>query len=1682
MADAFRGLTIRLGADARPLNSAISAITRSAAQAQQQMNRLNKALKFDPTNASLMQSKIDLMGDKATHSARAFDKIKVAMRQARSECQVLAEKAGRAGESFDKIAGKTTNAYAETHKIRDELFTVDASLQHIYDDAAKVVAKLSGFSNADAIEYIKVLRTEMRGSGEAAEAAEAELRGYIEEAASLKGVAEKFGRVEMEGKELVAIYDQLRAHQKSLSNQQDLMNAVEGYRAMRVHLQAYRAELRQSAAETARLKTELYAMGTGGRLSRAVAEVKMLDQATEKAVANAKQMLDTYRAYPNDLQAAVGKNRAIAAASATLNAKLESINAALAKLRGDPAFDIMAASSEKAYIKAVKIEQEYTDIDAALKAAESRLDRFNKELNNMRDNKVDETSDEFKECAENANKAENRVQELKRRLDALRGDHAAAALVTEFHELETQAAAAKAQIAALHAQTSKLRALSNLGKGMREFGFGMYASLTPALMMAGRYAIQAARDVDSAYRDMRKTVNGTEEDFEHLRDAAIEFSRTHVTSADTMLEIEAMGGQLGIQVENLEAFAHTVSNLDIATNLDSDTIAEDLGKMATVLGITEDQYDSFADSLVRLGNNMPAMESDIMNAAMRFQGMGKVVGLSADQVLAWATAAVSTGQKAEAAGSSMIRFMSNMETAVNAGEDKLDAWANVAGMSAEEFKQAFETDASSAMYSFIEGLGEMHKNGESVNQQLKLLGINNVRDKQLLEGFAMQMANATDDANVLADALRLSNDAYNGLPSNYKGKVEEAGDAMREAEKKSEGFSGELQKMINNAKALAVELGEAAVPAIKELGGMLKDATGWFRDLPDGIKEIAVKAGVLLAAIGPLSVGFGTFFQIFERFAIGAKGIQGVFTNLAAKIDVVGPAFTRAEKARRGFASGLNALGTAKGMLGASLAIAGVGIAVDAVSKGIQEHIKKQEDFKKATQGVLEVTSRSTRVLYADAKGIGEYGDAAKVAAKSVDELVESTGEMVDKQNERAESAENDIGQLKMAQQIIDKYANTDLSGNIAAQGQLRAAVALVNEKCGTQYQILDIVNGKLADEKGQIDGVKDAIYEYIQAKEQQIRADNLTSKFAEDQAALDAAAAAYTQAIEKEKAAIDSYQVELDSSSITDERRTQIENELAGLRSDSEKAYEIMMSLQEATEQDAIALGNLADNADASTRTIETMAKASSTLDAMLSTDELNDFAAGLKESGMTMAEFEDVSVEGWANAVTAWRNSGNDMGAAMQALGLEARTLSERYQAEMQSIQNSTDMWDHIVEKTGQTGDDLATALDGAGISAQQLASMGTEAFDALYEAAGGDFANIKRELDLLDAAGIKPVDIHVEDGELRTASDIAIQLDGDLANIGEREFHWKGDGFEEITGQVDQLKQEAEEGAEMEVGADTEDLDAAEEQIAEAQEMADAGITVEASVEQNESIENFVSLIDELKSIGTVGVSTSISVDTSGIDDASAKWENLRGAVSRAMHGKISISENTSAVTAKLSALNSYKLNPKTVSVSVTGGALSTLYAIEKELRDLDGRQSTVTVTTIKKTKSEGSASGAIVPAHASGALIPRNADGAINGIVTRAMMTNIGLVGEAGAEALFHMRNAGGAVVPLSNRRYVRPFAHAVASEMSGMYAQAKGGSGIVVNMNLAYDASSDASQVAWEIADKLELVLNARGVA
>ena len=553
--------------------------------------------------------------------------------------------------------------------------------------------------------------------------------------------------------------------------------------------------------------------------------------------------------------------------------------------------------------------------------------------------------------------------------------------------------------------------------------------------------VQASDQIDSAYRDMRKTVNGTEEDFSRLRDAAIEYSQHSITSSDQMLEMQALGGQLGIAVQNLEKFGKITSTLDIATDLDAEEVALKLGQISNVLGLDIEGTQGFADALVRLGNNMPAQESAIMAVAQRFGAVAATANFSGEEVLGWSAAIAATGQRSEAAATAISNTVSGIEQAVANGGSTLKQFAAIANMSAEEFKQSWKDSPTETLRAFIDGLKTLKDSDESAVAALENMGITGVRQQQTLLALTQTIGN-------LDDALAMSSNAWNGISDRWG----DAGDAANEAEKKSEGFSGALQILKNNAENLAASFGDSLVPLMKNAAEILEFVTDVFNNLPDPVKRLIVE-------LGGLTVVFSTVVPLLNVFS---KGITGIISAVGSVSSIGGfiAQVTGLATASEAAAGSAAALGTA---LSAPLALgiaAAAGGLIFAISK-INEYCESQETLKNATIGLTTATS--------DGKAAYDtYIEGAQGSTHSVQELKDALWEATEAQSAYASSVRDawdgisqSEAQIDMLMQRIDELANKD---NLSAQeqGELNAAVKTFNALPGESVHVIDEQNGVL--------------------------------------------------------------------------------------------------------------------------------------------------------------------------------------------------------------------------------------------------------------------------------------------------------------------------------------------------------------------------------------------------------------------------------------------------------------------------------------------------------------------------------------------------------------------------------------------------------------------------------------------
>ena len=294
---------------------------------------------------------------------------------------------------------------------------------------------------------------------------------------------------------------------------------------------------------------------------------------------------------------------------------------------------------------------------------------------------------------------------------------------------------------------------TSVGQGLKTVGSTLSKAVTVPLLAAGIASTKTAVDFESAFAGVKKTVDATDTELAKLEKGIRSMAKEMPTAATEIAGVAEAAGQLGIKTPNILDFTKTMVMLGDSTNMSAEEAATSLARLANITGMSQKDFNKLGSTIVALGNNMATTESEITAMGLRLAGAGSQIGLTEAQTMSFAAALSSVGIEAEAGGSAFSKVMIDMNLATEKGGKKLEQFAKVAGMSASEFKTAFEKDATGAILSFIKGLGDAESKGQSAIGILDKMGISEVRLRDTL----LRAAGASD---VFSEALEIGTQAW----------------------------------------------------------------------------------------------------------------------------------------------------------------------------------------------------------------------------------------------------------------------------------------------------------------------------------------------------------------------------------------------------------------------------------------------------------------------------------------------------------------------------------------------------------------------------------------------------------------------------------------------------------------------------------------------------------------------------------------------------------------------------------------------------------------------------------------------------------------------------------------------------------------------------------------------------------
>jgi TP901 family phage tail tape measure protein len=614
-----------------------------------------------------------------------------------------------------------------------------------------------------------------------------------------------------------------------------------------------------------------------------------------------------------------------------------------------------------------RVDVKLRDFSASADKSSARLQRMADSLNG---NKI---AEQAALSAAALDKIGGASQATERQLQKL------AAPIREFIELAERRGQAVPKVFRDIANEADRAALSVKKITLRDIDTGTLTKAGTVLSVgvAAAFAVttRATVQFESAFANVRKTVNASDDEFKRLERGVRDLAKEIPVSVTELSNLAAVGGQFGVSSDQLLKFTRTVAALGVAVDgISAEDAAASLSQIANLTN-TKDDFDRLASTLVRLGNEGNSTEGDILELTKRLSAAGTQAGLSASEIFGFAGAMANVGIEAEAGGTAVSKVFTTMRDAALDGGAALDVFSSVAGKASADFAKLFKESPAQAITEFIEGLGRIQKEEKSLTGVFEALDLKDARLKDSLGRLALASADVSKQVATANDEWRTNNAL-----------VEESAKKYGTSENQLKTFYGRLND-------INITLGGPSLQALNSVLETLTPLTEQVGELATAFAELPTPARNAIVMLG-LGAGFAGVLLIVSAKAIDAgKDIYALVTAIRALTVAegaagavgalsgsVGALATNAARLRGVLAAGglVGAVGTA-GYLAASSAI-------ENYNEGLTETVQRQR-----------VLAEAQRILGRDANS---FGQAWTVARASFDQTAKSTQNLTKEQLE----------------------------------------------------------------------------------------------------------------------------------------------------------------------------------------------------------------------------------------------------------------------------------------------------------------------------------------------------------------------------------------------------------------------------------------------------------------------------------------------------------------------------------------------------------------------------------------------------------------------------------------------------------------------------------------------------------
>lgn len=441
--------------------------------------------------------------------------------------------------------------------------------------------------------------------------------------------------------------------------------------------------------------------------------------------------------------------------------------------------------------------------------------------------------------------------------------------------------------------------MKSVGASMSQVGSTMTTRVTAPIVGGLTACIKTTMDFDSEMSKVAAISGATGEDFEALREKAIEMGNSTKFSATESAQAMEYMAMAGWKTEQIMDGIPGIMDLAAASGEGLATTSDIVTDAMTAFGLSAEESTHFADVLAAASANANTNVSMLGESFKYVAPVAGSLGFSVEDVSVALGLMANNGIKASQGGTALRTLFTNMANptdemaiamekvgiSLDDGAGNMKSLADIMvelrtgfselKMTEEEYNETF----GKLTESYQSGAMEEEEYQEAVSALVdELFGAEGAQKAQTASMLAgktgmaglLAIVNSTDaDFEKLTNSINSASESTALLADGSIVPLSEAlasgqeiieqydGAAAQMAATMADNAAGDLQILKSNMEALAISIGDLLTPALRDIIAGAQEFVQKLTALDDGTKKMIVKIGLAVAAIGPALIIIG---------------------------------------------------------------------------------------------------------------------------------------------------------------------------------------------------------------------------------------------------------------------------------------------------------------------------------------------------------------------------------------------------------------------------------------------------------------------------------------------------------------------------------------------------------------------------------------------------------------------------------------------------------------------------------------------------------------------------------------------------------------------------------------------------------------------------------------------------------